>query len=106
MSRRATCRYHCSACREHFSSLNGFDAHRAGDHGDGSRYCLEPLDDRRFAAVDDDGICTVYGEPKVGITVWTLAEDLARARQRSGASPRSGAEGESDLAPLDEGIAA
>lgn len=87
MSGRAvTCRYHCSGCRGHFSSLNAFDAHRAGDHGAG-RHCLEPLDDDRFATVASDGRCDMYAVSKVGLAIWTLAADLQRARQRSGGSP-------------------
>ena len=90
MSGRAvTCRYHCSVCGGHFSSLNAADAHRHGDHGSGDRHCVEPLDDGRFAEVSESGVCSMYAEPKLGVTVWTLAEDLARARERSGGSERA-----------------
>jgi hypothetical protein len=96
-SRTAHCRYHCSACGAHFSSLNAFDAHRVGDHGEGARHCLEPLDDERFAAVAEPGVCAMYVEPRVGIRIWTLGPDLERARERSGGGPRTPAEGELDL---------
>lgn len=85
--RRVVCRFHCQACHGHFSSLNAFDTHRAGDHRDGSRQCLEPLDDDRFATVASDGRCDMYAVSKVGLAIWTLAADLQRARQRSGGSP-------------------
>ncbi len=84
--KRTLCRYHCSACRTHFSSLNAFDAHRDGDHATG-RYCDEPADDERFAAVAENGVCTMYAVERVNVAVWTLAADLQRARQRSGQAP-------------------
>lgn len=88
--KRVTCRYHCSGCRSHFSSLNAFEAHRFGDHATG-RDCDEPADDDRFAAVAENGLCSMYSQPRVGVAVWTLAEDLARARERSGGSERAAA---------------
>jgi hypothetical protein len=86
MSRATTCRFHCSACHGHFSSLNAFDCHRTSHAED--RHCLEPLDDDRFAALSEAGVCSMYAMPRVGVTVWTLAADLERARERSGGSLR------------------
>lgn len=87
--RRVTCRFHCGGCGGHFSSLNAFDVHRVGDHGAGDRYCLEPLDDRRFAKLSENGVCTMYAVERVNVAVWTLAADLHRARGRSGGSERA-----------------
>jgi len=83
------CRYHCGVCGGHFSSLNGFAAHRAGEHGAGDRHCIEPLDDARFAELTENGLCAMYAVEQVGIVVWTLAADLQRARERSGGSERA-----------------
>ena len=38
--RRATCRYHCTSCDQHFSSLVAFDAHRIGPWEE--RECVLP----------------------------------------------------------------
>ena len=81
--RRVVCRFHCSGCRSHFSSLNAFEVHRAGDHGAG-RHWLEPLDDGRFTELTENGLCAMYAVEQVGIVVWTLAADLQRARERFG----------------------
>jgi hypothetical protein len=78
------CIYHCSECSSHFASLGAFDTHRDGDHQAGTRHCLEPLDDARFAAKTEDGACNVganYVDPKHGVTVWQLAvTEAERAR--------------------------
>lgn len=37
---RQTCRYHCTSCDQHFTSLTAFDAHRDGPWEE--RICLMP----------------------------------------------------------------
>ena len=34
----------CGACGEYFNSTYGFDQHRIGTYGDGSRRCLSPAE--------------------------------------------------------------
>ena len=84
---RITCVYHCGQCHTHHASLESFDAHREGDHQEGTRHCLDPIDalDKhgapRFAAKSEDGACSVgrnYVDPKHGVTVWQLARAAAK----------------------------
>jgi hypothetical protein len=87
--RRVTCTCHCAACGAHFSSLDGFDVHRAGDHAAGTRRCLEPGSVGRLVALGEDGVCRLGGaKPQTGVRVWTLGKALARAQRRRGASPQ------------------
>jgi hypothetical protein len=88
-----TCTYHCGSCGTHFHSLNAFDAHRQGDHAtndpETGRHCVHPWDllDKKGNAVlvslTEEGICRIY-EEKAGQTIWTIAKDLVRARERYG----------------------
>jgi hypothetical protein len=88
--RRVTCTCHCAACDSHFSSLDGFDAHRAGDHGAGTRRCLVPGSVDRLVALSGDAACRLGGaKPQTRVTVWTLGKALARARRARGASPQA-----------------
>lgn len=35
------CRFHCSICKGHFSSLGAFDAHRRGEFEPNDRHCVD-----------------------------------------------------------------
>ena len=54
------CTFHCAACGAHFHSLEGFDAHRAGDHATG-RYCVDPDECDLLVVATDDGVCRLVG---------------------------------------------
>jgi hypothetical protein len=78
-TQRATCKAHCPSCGRHFGGDRAFDFHRAGDHADGTRHCVSPLDDpaQRLAGVAD-GWCEISGENDGGVpktlhpvTVWS-----------------------------------
>jgi hypothetical protein len=84
--RRMGCRYHCATCGRHFSSLEGFDGHRAGEYADG-RHCVSPLDlDGRLVVASESGFCASSGEHNDGnvlvlhpVTVWAAARLVGRA---------------------------
>jgi hypothetical protein len=95
VSRRVCCTHHCRACGgsegRHFHSVAAFDAHRVGDFASNDpakrRRCRSPLDvltkegTPRLVALSDSGVCAVAGgEPKTGVTIWTIREGLERAR--------------------------
>jgi len=90
--RTATCTYHCSECGSHFSSLAAFDSHRQGEFGEGKfgdgRFCEEPEDvldstgNLRLTPLSVEGECRLARPPKVGVTVWTDAKSLERARTK------------------------
>jgi hypothetical protein len=40
--RGGRCLFHCCSCGAHFSSLEGFDAHRDGSHREDTRHCVDP----------------------------------------------------------------
>jgi hypothetical protein len=65
------CRYHCSTCDRHFTSLNAFDGHRTGPST--ARVCVEP--DARFES--EPGICRVR-TPDTRGAIWWLVEDRKR----------------------------
>ena len=82
----STCRYHCRACGAHFTSLEAFDAHRAGE-----------MDARRCELADAPlveragGSCSIAGPtPRVGITVYEHVK-AARAREAFGAERKKAA---------------
>jgi hypothetical protein len=54
MARTPCCRSHCRACGICFAGDDAFAAHRAGDHRTGSRRCVNPLDDARFAYIEGE----------------------------------------------------
>ena len=91
--RRLWCRYHCATCGRHFSSLEGWDGHRAGDYAEG-RYCVSPLDLGELLAVaTGEGFCRISGEhhddgkPLMEpVTIWSAARLIGRA---AGAFERS-----------------
>lgn len=77
MSRAVTCRYHCTTCGSHFSSLSAFDGHREGDAD--SRHCIDPDDavtrngSSRLEVKTQTGRCNLArpGESAEPITVYT-----------------------------------
>jgi hypothetical protein len=78
------CTNHCGACGLHFHSLAAFDAHRQGDYAkptgtEEGRHCVHPFDmDGRLVAITEYGVCKMYAEPQIGITVWTLAAHVGK----------------------------
>ena len=88
--RRVLCSCHCAACGTHFSSLRAFELHRNGDFATG-RYCIEPLDDDRFAPKDERGACKLGQGEKSPVIVWTLRASLARSPWRAGRELRRAA---------------
>lgn len=85
-----TCTNHCGSCSRHFSSVAAFDAHRVRDES-GWPQCFDPEFDvecydamgvSRFIALSIEGECRMYAEVERGVTVWALARDVLRARER------------------------
>lgn len=97
-----TCTNHCGGCGQCFHSLNAFDAHRQGDFASDDpelgRRCVHPLDmGGRLVALTEDGECRVHDDGsgvrvKRGVTIWTVAGDLARMRARFASERPPGAE--------------
>jgi hypothetical protein len=52
----------CAACGRHFAAGGAFDLHRQGDHADGTRRCVSPLDEPRLVSVASDGCCAISGK--------------------------------------------
>jgi hypothetical protein len=81
------CTYHCGHCHRHFRSLGAFDAHRQGDYASSDpelgRHCVSPLElDGKLTAITESGTCRMYeGRTERGVTVWSVAGDLARIRR-------------------------
>ncbi len=76
-----TCRYHCTSCGEHFTSLEAFDHHRAGSFGRNRRYCKSPDSARSekgrvvLQAQTRAGVCRL-GDPDhalLSVTLWEAA---------------------------------
>jgi hypothetical protein len=77
---RTACTNHCATCGGHFSSLSAFDAHRRGNHQDGTRHCDvdatneqgEPL----IVPKTENGSCDLKnGEPlESGATIYALRD--------------------------------
>lgn len=104
MSRTRTCRFHCAACRRHFTSLRAFDAHLAWDdeepdrEGWGRRQHLDALDLPGVLRLVP-GVCRISGNGGAPIPCHVAEHvdaDGARARLRAPAqrqeaiSPASG----------------
>lgn len=76
--RTLTCRYHCAACGEHFTSLTAFDRHRAGEFTE-RRYCVPPrhvnADSEKGPrlAVQGVGECRLGGGDTITCEVWETA---------------------------------
>lgn len=69
---RTACVAHCAGCNSHFSGVAAFDAHRKGDPDE--RYCVDPMDDPRFALKTEAGTCDLrFGPTRLGVRVWQLA---------------------------------
>jgi hypothetical protein len=87
-SRRVMCRYHCAVCGRHFSSLEAFCEHRAGEYVEG-RHCVSPLDlAEHLVTATAEGFCRISGEHTNGspltlhpVIVWSSARLLGRAVQ-------------------------
>lgn len=101
-ARTTTCRYHCSSCGTHFTSLEAFDAHRhheIGVHPKGWRGVLST----RCLAPEDVGLTAESGECRLGPRVlkgeplWHDADARDRVLARFG--PESLREGISCLTP-------
>ena len=98
-SRTHTCRSHCPACGAHFTGDEGFDLHRVGsyrvpaDHFD-ARRCIDPTEDKRFAAVSGECRISDPDNPKAGVAIWNLARRrqgvLHAGRPKSHAGLRAG----------------
>ena len=80
--RRVTCRCHCGSCTRHFTSLEAFDLHRAGEHS-GRRVCVSPFDESRLASASEAAYCTISGEHDDGkpltldpVTVWVSSRQI------------------------------
>jgi hypothetical protein len=88
-SRTQTCRSHCTTCGAHFTGDEGFDLHRVGsyrvpaDHFD-ARRCIDPTEDKRFAAVSGECRISDPDNPKAGVAIWNLA------RRRQGVAGAGG----------------
>jgi hypothetical protein len=99
------CRYHCrghpySGCDSHFTSLEAFDLHRAGDHA-AKRFCVPPDDVDRLTVETRDGVCRLTrGIPeRRGIVIYGSrrhARDRSRMRQRLRGSESRPARAEGD----------
>ena len=97
MPRTTTCTYHCSACGLHFHSLEGFDAHRAGDFTsidpELERRCIHPLDMAgRLVPLIVGGECRLYDDGSGAaferdVTIWTTSRQTG---QRPWEKPREG----------------
>jgi hypothetical protein len=74
----AHCRYHCSPCGRHFSSLDAFDLHHVRDDT-GWPVCVDPIDLEEMkgkpilAVLTTDGVCDVYAEKVENVTIWARA---------------------------------
>jgi hypothetical protein len=80
--RRVTCRCHCAGCGRHFTSLEAFDLHRAGDYAE-RRVCVSPFDESRLASATADGYCAIGGGYDDGkpltldpVTVWVSSRQI------------------------------
>ena len=90
--RRPLCSHHCAACGSHFTSLEAFDLHRAGDHARG-RYCLAPDEVEALAVVSRSGVCRLVRgcDELAGVTVYASrrhVDDRQAAIQRLRVSER------------------
>lgn len=87
--RTVGCAFHCSSCGAHFSSESAFDTHRVGRFSPNERRCVEPADatDRKgrakFEPRSTSAVCRLGREPRVGVTVWTLAGAADRWASRA-----------------------
>jgi len=78
---RVTCRYHCTSCGEHFTSLVAFDHHRVGSFDAGDRHCEYPEDcvsakGRTLLNLQSpDGWCRLArtGEDRHPVPIWEAA---------------------------------
>jgi hypothetical protein len=80
MPRTTTCTHHCSACNQHFHSVEAFDAHRVGDFAskgpEDARRCEHPLDlSGKLVPLTVDGECRLgdAGCAECGAVIWTTA---------------------------------
>jgi hypothetical protein len=79
MSPRVHCTYHCGKCHSHFTSLEAFDAHRAGPYS-GERHCLDCDEHPDLVVKSEAGDCRMYAAPIVGrAVIWTTARAIGRA---------------------------
>ena len=89
---RTRCQYHCCECHQHFTSLSAFDAHRRGSHQEGTRYCVDALDDEQFLLKTDAGTCDIKPPYQTGVRLWQLKADveaLSRSGFRGSRPPRA-----------------
>jgi hypothetical protein len=80
--RRVTCRCHCAVCGRHFTGLEAFDLHRAGEYRE-RRSCVSPFDELRLASATEAGYCAISGEHADGkpltldpVTVWVSSRQI------------------------------
>jgi hypothetical protein len=78
--RRPSCRYCCTACGHHFSSLVAFDRHRS----DGVR-CEDPRQVPGLAVQTRDAVCRILPNNLEAVELWEAVpwRDLAIARLRA-----------------------
>ena len=87
-TRRCSCRFHCSDCGRHFTSIKAFEMHRQGSFDaprlslDGRR-CVNPEHDERERYEQVPGVCGMYAKTERA-TVWRLAEATEKARRHFG----------------------
>jgi hypothetical protein len=81
MPRTVHCRYHCSRCGSHFTSLSAFDAHHAGQ-GASHQPCAWP---DNTVLRERTGACKIAaGPPKRAVTIYEHdSAEAARAAFRS-----------------------
>jgi hypothetical protein len=77
----AQCRYHCSSCGSHFTSLEAFDAHHEGA-GETLRPCEFPGAD---SLVEREGVCKIseYRDGEAIPVMGTVHEHVKASRVRN-----------------------
>lgn len=71
-ARGKTCRYHCSRCGTHFTSLAGFDAHHEGEGADHIP-CQWPDLKEEYKWMEHEGTCRIgYGPVQNNVTIHEL----------------------------------
>lgn len=92
---RIKCKFHCTTCERHFSSLVAFDLHRTGKYIDG-KVCREPTrintesGEPRLEIATSDGHCDITTEAGVPqllypVTIWRQFGAAESARAAFGA---------------------